>query len=301
MHTTAISEVDRPADLLLSNGRTLAWRDRPLIMGVLNITPDSFSDGGLWLSPESAVDRALEMVDQGADILDLGAESTRPGGGVYGRGAEPTPAEEELRRLIPVLESLRQKVPVAISVDTRKGVVAEAALRAGADIINDISGLADPDLAATVAKAGCPIVLMHSRGQLSSMQEQIAFDNVVTEVADDLGGLVERALAHGIERHRILIDPGIGFGKSVEQNLALLHHLDDLMSSGLPVLVGASRKSFIGEISGAAARDRLSGSLAAIGWAALRGAAVVRVHDVADTYQFLTVWQAIHSARGQSN
>ena len=296
MPTTAISEAHQSLALPLRQGEALSWQARPLIMGVLNITPDSFSDGGLWIDPTAAVDHAQEMVAQGADILDLGAESTRPGGGVYGQGAELVSAEAELDRLLPVLEAVRQRVAVPISVDTRKGRVAAAALGAGADMINDISALSDPDLAAAVSAAGCPVVLMHSRGQLRSMQQQITFDDVAAEVTEDLNTLVERALTYGVTRPQILIDPGIGFGKTAQQNLALLRRLDVIRNLDLPLLVGASRKSFIGEIAGTDAAARLSGSLAAVSWAAHHGAAVVRVHDVADTHQFLQVWKAIESA-----
>jgi len=195
---------------------------------------------------------------------------------------------------------VRHKVPVPISVDTRKGLVARAALSAGADMINDISALDDPELAAAVSEAGCPVVLMHSRGQLRSMQKQIAFGNVTAEVTEDLKAKVDRALAYGVMRQQILIDPGIGFGKTVQQNLELLRKLDVIKALDLPVLVGASRKSFIGEIADSGAAERLSGSLAAVSWAAHHRAAVVRVHDVAETHQFLQVWQAIDSARGQT-
>lgn len=270
-------------------------------MGVLNITPDSFSDGGLWLDPVAAVKHAREMVDQGADILDLGAESTRPGGGIYGRGAELISTEEELARLLPVLEALRDKVSIPISVDTRKGAIAKAALGAGADLINDISALEDPMMAAVVSAAGCPVVLMHSRGQLRSMQQEIVFDDVVVEMTDELAGILDRATTLGIARQQVLVDPGIGFGKKVQHNLAILRHLDAFEALGLPLVVGASRKSFIGEVSGADANQRLSGSLAAVGWAAHHGAAVVRVHDVAETHQYLAVWQAIQAAQGPEN
>lgn len=296
MANTAISEAHQSLALPLRQSEALSWQARPLIMGVLNTTPDSFSDGGLWIDPTAAVDHAQEMVAQGADILDLGAESTRPGGGVYGQGAELVSAEAELDRLLPVLEAVRQRVAVPISVDTRKGRVAAAALGAGADMINDISALSDPDLAAAVSAAGCPVVLMHSRGQLRSMQQQITFDDVAAEVTEDLNTLVERALTYGVTRPQILIDPGIGFGKTAQQNLELLRRLDVIRNLDLPLLVGASRKSFIGEIAGTDATERLSGSLAAVSWAAHHGAAVVRVHDVADTHQFLQVWKAIESA-----
>lgn len=266
------------------------------MMGVLNLTPDSFSDGGLWLEPEKAVERGLEMVGSGADLLDLGAESTRPGGGVYGGGAAHVPVDEELRRLLPVLERLRDEVEVPISVDTRKAEVASRALAGGADLVNDISALTDPEVARAVAEAGCPVVLMHSRGELAQMQREIRFDDLLAEVVGELDSAVDRAVRAGVSRQQIFVDPGIGFGKTPRQNLLLLRHLDALDDLGCPVLVGASRKSFIGQLTGAPADDRLGGSLAAVGWAAAHHAAVVRVHDVAATRQFLDVWEAIDRA-----
>ncbi|MGB3564265.1 MAG: dihydropteroate synthase [Thermoanaerobaculia bacterium] len=279
-----------------SGGRAIVLAGRPLVMGVLNLTPDSFSDGGLWLEPEKAVERGLEMVSSGADLLDLGAESTRPGGGVYGGGAAHVPVEEEMRRLLPVLERLRDEVEVPISVDTRKGEVASAALASGADLVNDISALGDPELARVVVETGCPVVLMHSRGELAQMQREIGFDDLLAEVVGELGSAVERAVRAGVSRQQIFVDPGIGFGKTPRQNLLLLRNLDRLHDLGCPVLVGASRKSFIGHLTGAPADDRLGGSLAAVGWAAAHHAAVVRVHDVAATRQFLDVWEAIDRA-----
>jgi len=186
--------------LVCAGERTLALEKTPLVMGVLNLTPDSFSDGGLWMDPSRALERAEEMVAQGADLLDLGAESTRPGGGVYGAGARTVPAEEELDRLLPVLEPLRDRVHVPLSVDTRKSAVAKIALEAGADLINDISCLSDPELAIVVAERGCPLVLMHSRGDLASMQSRIHFDDVVEEVIQDLGDAIDRACQLGVSR-----------------------------------------------------------------------------------------------------
>ena len=196
-------------------------------MGVLNLTPDSFSDGGLWLEPRRAVGHAIAMVKQGADLLDLGAESTRPGGGVYGRGAQSVPVTEELRRLIPVLEAIRERLSIPISVDTRKGEVAQAALAAGADLINDISAGSDPGLLASVAESGCPVVLMHSRGALRSMQRRIRFDDLLGEVRAELATAVAKAVDAGIDRRQIVIDPGLGFGKLGHQSLELLHRLVD--------------------------------------------------------------------------
>ena len=285
--------------LICASGRILELAGRPLVMGVLNLTPDSFSDGGLWMDPSRALARAEEMVDQGADLLDLGAESTRPGGGVYGSGARMVSEEEELNRLLPVLEPLRERVAVPLSVDTRKSSVARIALDAGADLINDISCLADPELATVVAERGSPLVLMHSRGDLATMQKQIHFDDVVADVINDLELAIHRAVQRGVSSDKILIDPGIGFGKTERQNLELLRRLDELQKLDLPILVGASRKSFIGAITNQPAEGRLSGSLATIAWAASQGAAMVRVHDVAETVQFLEVWQAIDTAEGR--
>ena len=296
MPTAAVHDLSPGTSLPLRQRAALDWAKRPLIMGVLNLTPDSFSDGGRWLEPSRAVDRARAMVAEGADLLDLGAESTRPGGGVYGRGAAVVPADEEIRRLLPVLEQLRQQVTVPISVDTRKAEVARAALASGADIVNDISALGDPGMASAVAQTQSPIVLMHSRGSLESMQRNISFDNVVDDVVRELTNRVELAVSRGIDRELILVDPGIGFGKTAAQNLELLRYLDRFRALGRPVVVGASRKSFLGEIAGTPVEERLPGSLAAAGWAARHAAAIVRVHDVAETSQFLAVWQAIATA-----
>lgn len=287
--------------LQLPGGRDLRLGGRPRVMGVLNLTPDSFSDGGLWQDPPRAVDHALAMLAEGADLLDLGAESTRPGGGVYGAGADTVPASEELARLLPVLEAVRAATGAPLSVDTRKGEVARQALAAGADLINDISALGDPQTAAAVAAAGCPLVLMHSRGSLTGMQRGIHFDDLLAEVCGELAQAVERAVLAGISRRQLILDPGIGFGKTYEQNLLLLRRLDALAGLGLPLLVGASRKAFIGRLTGQPPAERLAGSLAAAAWAAARGAALVRVHDVAETARFLAVWCAVHGATGSGD
>jgi dihydropteroate synthase len=292
--------------LRLPRGRSLSLGGRPRVMGVLNLTPDSFSDGGLWADLPRAVDRAHRMLDEGADLLDLGAESTRPGGGVYGTGAAEVPAGEETARLLPVLEAVRRATDAPISVDTRKGEVAELALAAGADLVNDVSALADPRLARAVAAAGCPVVLMHSRGELASMQIGIRFEDLLGEVRAELAAALARAVAAGIAAEQVVLDPGIGFGKTAEQNLALIARLDELAGLGRPLLLGASRKSFLAKAVERAGGSpppppagRLAGSLAAVGWAALRSAAVVRVHDVAETVQFLRVWQAIADRAGE--
>lgn len=268
-------------------------------MGIVNITPDSFSDGGRFLDPSRAVEHALRLIEEGAEIVDLGAESTRPGGGVYGAGMREVGSDDELARLLPVLEALRPRTEATISVDTRKGVVARAVLAAGADWINDVGGLADPELVEVVAEAGCPVVVMHSRGSLASMQRDITFDDVVREVTDELMQRVQLAESAGIKRSRIVLDPGLGFGKTVAQNLTLMRRLDALVATGHQVLVGASRKSFLAAAAddGSPPTERLGGSLAAAAWAARYGAAILRVHDVAATVQFLRVLHAIDSAR----
>jgi dihydropteroate synthase len=260
---------------------------RPKLVGVVNITPDSFSDGGRYFTPELAVEQALRLAAEGADALDLGAESTRPGGGVYGDGARAVPAAEEIERLLPALERLRAATGLPISVDTRKAEVAEAALAAGADIVNDVSALGDPRMAAVVRAAGCPIVLMHSRGELPTMQRGIRYVDVVTEVRDELAAVARRAEAAGIRRDRIVLDPGLGFGKSAGQNFELLRRLPELAELGYPLLVGASRKSFLGEIGGAPPAERMPESLAAAIAATRGGAAFLRVHDVGATRRFL--------------
>jgi dihydropteroate synthase len=269
-------------------------------MGVVNITPDSFSDGGRCLDPQDAIEHGLRLLEQGADLLDLGAESTRPGGGVYGEGARPVSVAEELDRLLPVLETLRGATEAPLSVDTRKAAVAAAALAAGADLINDIGALADPAMQMAAARSGAPVVLMHSRGELGAMQRDISFTDVVAEVRAELETALGRAVAAGVGRERIFIDPGIGFGKTAANNLELLARLDELGDLA-PVLVGASRKSFIGEVTGAAVGERLAGSLAAVAWAARHGVAIVRVHDVAETRQFLDLWRAVQNSRSAAS
>jgi dihydropteroate synthase len=283
-----------PWNLPLPRGRSLPLTaGRPRVMGVLNLTPDSFSDGGRWTSAGPAVEHALSMLEAGASLVDLGAESTRPGGGVYGAGASDVPAEEELHRLLPVLERLRAETDAPLSVDTRKAEVARRALSAGADLVNDVSALGDPGMAEVVAEAGCPVVLMHSRGEISTMQREIRFGDLLAEVKGELAAAVARAEAAGIARDRIVIDPGIGFGKTAEQNLALVGSLPHLAELGLPILLGASRKSFLGAVDGAPPGERLPGSLAAAARGADGGAAIVRVHDVAETAAFLAVLGAI--------
>ena len=263
-------------------------------MGVLNVTPDSFSDGGKFSEVERAVARAREMAAAGADIIDVGGESTRP-------GAEPVSTEEELRRVVPVIERLRD---LAVSIDTTKTIVAERALAAGAQIVNDISALRfDERMVDVVRDAGAGVVLMHMKGTPQTMQQEAHYAQVVTEVLGFLRARVAFAVDRGIAREQIAVDPGIGFGKTVEHNLRLLAHLDEFRSLGCSILVGASRKSFIGKVlaplgagQGREADDRLWGSVAAAAWALTHGANVVRVHDVAETVDVVRMIEAVKQA-----
>jgi len=264
----------------------------PLIMGVLNVTPDSFSDGGAFVAPRGAVDRGLDMVAEGADVIDVGPESTRP-------GALPVPAAEQIDRAVPVIEGLRRGDPaVAISVDTQHAEVARAALAAGADLVNDISALrADPRTLRVAVEHRAGVVLMHMRGTPRTMQTAgggPVYDDVVSEVGSFLRGRLEFAVEQGLPRNRILIDPGIGFGKTVRHNLDLLRHLPALAGLGVPLLVGASRKRFVGEVTGVeVAADRLAGSLVCVAVAVLGGAALLRVHDVAASRQAVLMAHAL--------
>ena len=230
------------------------------------------------------------MIDEGTDILDIGGESTRP-------GSDPVSAGEEAERIVPVIEEIRRWSDVPISADTRKAVVAEKALEAGADIVNDVSGLGDdPDLPALVAEKGCPVVLMHMRGSPKTMQQDPFYEDVVSEVTKELREKVELALSHGISGGRIILDPGIGFGKRPSDNLQLLRHIGELRTSGYPVLVGLSRKSFIDKLLRVPVEERLAASLAAEAYAILQGAEIIRVHDVKETVHLVKMLAAIQTA-----
>ena len=250
--------------------------ERPLIMGILNVTPDSFSDGNRFLDPQQAVDRAQEMAEQGADIIDIGGESTRP-------GAAPVDADEELKRVLPVIEEVAGKVSCAISVDTWKSAVARPAVAAGAGIINDISGLCfDPEMAAVAAQSGSGVVLMHTRGTPLTMQADTGYDDLMGEVVQGLGKSVEIAVGAGVERARIVVDPGIGFAKDGHGNLEILRRLRELTGLGFPILVGTSRKGFIGKVLKRDTGDRVFGTAATVALAIANGASILRVHDVAE-------------------
>ncbi|MCI0656698.1 MAG: dihydropteroate synthase [Acidobacteria bacterium] len=270
--------------------RSLPFSNRTLIQGILNVTPDSFHDGGRWTTPRRAVSHALRMVEEGADWVDVGGESTRP-------GARPVDAREEMRRVLPVIEALSGKLSVPLSVDTTKAEVAEAALGAGAEIVNDISGLTfEPRLAEVAARHGAGLIVSHIRGRPGTMQRHPRYRHLVPEVVTSLQTSVRRALAAGVPRNAILVDPGIGFGKTAVQNLLLLRYLRALHSTGCPILLGASRKSFLAKILGYGERQRLHGSLAVAALAVTGGAAALRVHDVAATLEVVRVAEALRDA-----
>ncbi|HEX3239081.1 MAG TPA: dihydropteroate synthase [Solirubrobacterales bacterium] len=258
----------------------------PRLMGVVNVTPDSFSDGGLFLDPEAAIAHGRELAAQGAAILDVGGESTRP-------GSQPVPEAEELARVLPVVEALAGD-GATVSIDTSKSAVAAAALEAGATIVNDVTALRDPGMAALCAERDATVVLMHMRGDPRTMQDAPAYEDVVAEIKDFLSARTAIAVGAGIARERIWLDPGIGFGKTAEHNLELLRRLPELAALGQPLVIGTSRKSFLGKFDGSPAGDRLGGTIATAVLAAASGADVLRVHDVAEVGQALAVAGAVH-------
>jgi len=259
---------------------------RPLIMGVLNVTPDSFSDGGLWLDPERAVAHALHMAKEGADWIDVGGESTRP-------GASPVGVEVELGRIIPVIEAITSAIDVPVSVDTSRPAVMAAAAGAGAGMINDVRALREPGALEAAARLGLPVCLMHMLGEPRTMQAEPRYRDVVAEVEAFLLGRAAACMNAGITREHIFIDPGFGFGKTLDHNLELLRALPRLAGHGFGVLAGLSRKSMLGTITGRGAADRLAGSLALALLAVQGGVAIVRVHDVAETRDALDVLAAV--------
>jgi dihydropteroate synthase len=265
----------------------LNHKTKPLVMGVVNVTPDSFSDGGQFADHTTALDHGLRLVEQGADVLDIGGESTRP-------GAEVVPVAQELDRTIDLIAALRARTQVPISIDTRKPEVARAAIAAGANCWNDVSALSfDPTGPETAAELNVPIILMHAKGDPKTMQQAPSYRDVTGEVLNFLVSAIGQAVRAGVLIEHILVDPGIGFGKTLEHNLTLMRELSRIAALGRPVLFGASRKSFIGKIDGSEADARLGGSLSAALWAADNGAAILRVHDVAETVQALRVRSAI--------
>jgi dihydropteroate synthase len=264
--------------LTLADGRQLSFK-RPLVMGVLNVTPDSFSDGGRFLSIDAALGQAQRMIDEGADIIDIGGESTRP-------GSDPTPANEEQDRVLPVIEYVHREFDTPVSIDTYNSATARTALDAGAAIVNDVSALRfDPDMASLVADRKSPVILMHMLGRPRNMQLKPRYEDCVREIGEFFEERIEYAESQGIERLQIILDPGIGFGKRLHDNLDILARLAEFTRFGRPVMVGASRKSFIEKLNpvGSEADERIGGSIAAVIIAVTHGASIVRVHDVVQT------------------
>src|SRR5215210_446990 len=279
----------KPAARNTPRAGTLLPGSGPVLVGILNVTPDSFSDGGDFFDPESAARRAAVMLDEGAAIIDVGGESTRP-------GSDPVSQDEEIQRVIPVIERILAVRPEAvISIDTYRAETAAAALEAGARLVNDVTALrGDPSMASVVEEAGCPVVLMHMKGEPKTMQEEPRYEDVVREVRDFLAQRAEVAVAAGLRPENVIVDPGIGFGKNLEHNLALLRDLDALVDLGFPVLVGASRKRFIGTITGVEeARERVFGTVATTVLAYQKGAKYFRVHDVRANRDALAIAEAV--------
>jgi dihydropteroate synthase len=271
---------DRDEFFLATKPQPLLIGGRTLIMGVLNCTPDSFYDGGKYFSQEAAIAQGLRLAEQGADLIDVGGESTRPQG-VYGQGAQPVPAAEEKRRVLPVIEALAQKIRIPLSIDTYKAEVAEAAVQAGASLVNDISGFQfDANMPATVARLGVPVVIMHTKGAPANMQNNPIYENLMDELYLYFERQIDLARGAGIAEDRILIDPGIGFGKRVADNYEIIRRLPELRGLGCPILIGPSRKSFVGQALHLPPEQRLEGTAAAVAAAVMKGAQIIRVHDV---------------------
>lgn len=284
----SLTATARPRCSLLLRGTLRTLGDRTWVMGVLNVTPDSFSDGGLYLDEATAVRRGLELVEAGADVVDVGGESTRPG------GARLVDPEVERRRVLPVIEALRKASDVLLSVDTSKAAVARAALDAGADIVNDVSGATfDPAMAPLLAERRAPLVLMHLRGDFSGMHRTPAYRDVMGEVKEELGAALQGVTAAGVSAEQVVLDPGLGFAKAAPHTLEALRRLPELHALGRPVLVGPSRKSFIGQVLDLPVGERMFGTAAAVAAAVLAGAHVVRVHDVKEMVQVVRVTDAI--------
>ena len=264
--------------------------ERTFVMAVLNITPDSFSDGGLFFEPYQAIEHGLRMADEGADIIDVGGESSRP-------GSDPVPLDEELKRVIPVIETLASRLEIPISIDTYKSQVAEKALEAGAQIINDISGLCfDQNMPSVAARYDTPLIIMHIKGSPKTMQQDPTYEDLMGEIIAYLREGIAKAEEAGVDPHQVIVDPGIGFGKRVHDNLVIINRLNELNILGRPLLIGTSRKSFIGAVLGAEVHQREIGTLASMAVSALKGAHIVRVHDVAPMKQAVDMVDAIINA-----
>ena len=282
---------NRPVFTLNCGGKTLHLGSRTLIMGVLNVTPDSFSDGGVYLEPAKAIDRAFEIESEGADILDIGGESTRP-------GAIPVSWEEEQDRILPVIEAITGKITVPVSVDTRHARVAGKAIESGASLINDVSGLTfDSEMAATAARYQVPVIIMHSSGDPQIMQSRVDYQRLISDIKESLKDRIQLAKDAGIKPESIVIDPGIGFGKTVSQNFQIIRNLDRFLALKYPLLIGVSRKSFIGRTLGIREGERIFGTAAAVTACILKGAHIVRVHDVAVMKQVAVI--ADHILQGR--
>ena len=287
-----MNPMERGAHTLDIRGRRYSLGPAAWLMGIVNVTPDSFSDGGAFFETDRAVDHALSLACQGADVLDIGGESTRP-------GSRPVPEEEELRRVLPVIRGLRARTGALISVDTTKAGVARAALDAGADMVNDTSALrADPAMAGVVARSGAAVILMHMKGTPLTMQEAPRYDDLVGEVRGFLAGRMRDAEASGIPAERIALDPGIGFGKTAADNLEMLNRLEAFRELGRPLCLGVSRKAFIGLVLGAPPGERLEGTIAAAVLGFSRGARILRVHDVGPVAKAVRMAEAILAAPG---
>ncbi len=269
-------------------GKQLSFGQRTLIMGVLNVTPDSFSDGGCYLDVAAAINHAKKMVEDGADVIDIGGESSRP-------GASPASTEEELSRVLPVVEGIVDDVSVPVSIDTCKSAVARRALESGANIVNDITALCgDAEMAKVVAEMNAGVILMHMRGTPRTMQQLPVYGDVVSEISSWLQRRIEEAETNGVPPDKIVIDPGIGFGKTVDHNLEILRRLGEFRNLNKPVLIGTSRKSFIGKILDLPVDDRIEGTAATVAWAIARGADMIRVHDVKTMYRVARMTDALY-------
>jgi dihydropteroate synthase len=271
-------------------GKELQWRDRPLIMGVLNVTPDSFFDGGKYVTPGKAIDHALRMAEDGADIIDVGGESSRP-------FSKPLAIDDELKRVVPVVKAIRDRSSIFISVDTCKARVAQESCLAGADIVNDISGLRyDPEMACTVSTLRAKVVIMHMQGMPETMQAAPFYDDVISEIGTFFDERIRFAASKGIEKDAIILDPGIGFGKRMGDNLKIIKYLEVFKQFDLPVLIGTSMKSFIGNVTGSTMKGRIEGTLASIAISVWNGADIVRVHDVKKARKAMGLVKAIREA-----
>lgn len=288
-HAVSLRPMRKTFTIKLRDEGSISVGERTIIVGVLNVTPDSFSDGGRNLEPEKAIERALEMESEGADIIEVGGESTRP-------GSVRLSAQDELSRVLPVLQGVAGRLRVPIAIDTYKSDVAGAALAEGASIINDVSALRfDPLMADVVCRERATLVLMHMRGEPESMQKLAPSPDIFGEIASDLGIAIRLAEARGIERGQLIIDPGIGFGKTLDQNLAIINHLDRFEGFDLPLMIGTSRKSFIGRLTGKMEGERIMGTAASVAAAIIRGAHIIRVHDVKQMVEVSRVTDALLS------